>query len=129
MKKLLCALLAAVMILAMAACGKDESKAAYEQAVAAYNSGDYEAAYTMLTALGDYQDSADEVLQARYGAALELLEKGSFEQARVEFILHVAFQNAVLNQHVVLAWRTFVINRHRTTAIDHRAIINHGTQF
>ena len=50
-------------------------------------------------------------------------------QTRVEFILHVAFQNAVLNQHVVLAWRTFVINRHRTSAIDHRAVINHGTQF
>ena len=55
---------------------------------------DFDGAIADFTALGDYQDSADKVLQARYGAALEMLEKGSFEQARVEFILLGDYQDS-----------------------------------
>ena len=57
MKKLICMLLAVVMVMAMAACG-DENKEAYEAAVAAYNAGDYENASLQLYALGDYKDAA-----------------------------------------------------------------------
>lgn len=57
MKKLICLLLALVMVMAMAACG-DENKKPYEEAVAAYNAGDYAAASAMLYVLGDYKDAA-----------------------------------------------------------------------
>ena len=57
MKKLICMLLAVVMVMAMAACG-DENKETYEAAVAAYNAGDYENASLQLYALGDYKDAA-----------------------------------------------------------------------
>ena len=57
MKKLICLLLALVMVMAMAACG-DENKEAYEEAVAAYNAGSCEEAATKLAALGDYKDAA-----------------------------------------------------------------------
>ncbi len=58
MKKLICVVLALMMILAMAACA-DENKDAYESAVAVYNAGDYKAASEMLAALGDYEDAAN----------------------------------------------------------------------
>ena len=57
MKKLICLLLALVMVMAMAACG-DENKKPYEEAVAAYNAGNYEEASLKLVALGDYKDAA-----------------------------------------------------------------------
>lgn len=57
MKKLLCMLLALVMVMAMAACG-DENKKPYEEAVAAYNAGAYEEAANKLAALGEYKDAA-----------------------------------------------------------------------
>ena len=57
MKKLICMLLALMMVLSMAACA-DENKEAYEAAVAAYNSGDYENASAQLYALGDYKDAS-----------------------------------------------------------------------
>ena len=57
MKKLICMLLALVMVLAMVACG-DENKEAYKAAVAAYNNGEYENAANQLAALGEYKDAA-----------------------------------------------------------------------
>ena len=57
MKKLICLLLALMMVMAMAACG-DENKKPYEEAVAAYNDGYYEDAAAKLAALGDYKDAA-----------------------------------------------------------------------
>ena len=57
MKKLICLLLALMMVMTMAACG-DENKKPYEEAVAAYNAGDYANAANMLKALGEYQDAA-----------------------------------------------------------------------
>ena len=57
MKKLICIVLALMMVMAMVACG-DENKEAYEAAVAAYNAGDYENASLQLYALGDYKDAA-----------------------------------------------------------------------
>lgn len=57
MKKLICLLLAVMMVMAMTACG-DENKKPYEEAVAAYNNGYYEEAANKLAALGDYEDAA-----------------------------------------------------------------------
>ena len=57
MKKLICLLLALVMMMALVACG-DENKEPYKAAVAAYDAGNYEEASEMLVALGDYEDAA-----------------------------------------------------------------------
>ena len=57
MKKLICMLLALVLVMAMSACS-DENKKPYEEAVAAYNAGSYEEAAGKLAALGDYKDAA-----------------------------------------------------------------------
>ena len=57
MKKLISLLLAMIMVMTMAACG-DENKALYEEAVAAYNAGNYEEASLKLVALGEYKDAA-----------------------------------------------------------------------
>ena len=57
MKKLICLLLALIMVVSMTACG-DENKKPYEEAVAAYNNGYYEEAAAKLAALGDYKDAA-----------------------------------------------------------------------
>lgn len=48
---------------------------------------DFDGAIEGFTALGDYQDSADKVIAARYGAAVELMEQGELDKAKVEFIL------------------------------------------
>lgn len=66
MKKLICTMLALMMVMAMAACGNqseevaetDPNQAVYEQACIAYNSGDYETAYNLFSELGDYKESA-----------------------------------------------------------------------
>ncbi len=50
-------------------------------------------------------------------------------QARIQFVLHEAFQNAVFDQHVVLTRCPFVIDGHGTTTVRHCAIIHNGTQF
>ena len=74
MKKLICVLLALVMVMAMTACG-DENKKPYEDAVAAYNAGNYEEAATKLAALGDYSDAASllATIQAeKAGATVEI---------------------------------------------------------
>ena len=74
MKKLICALLALVMVMAMTACG-DENKKPYEDAVAAYNAGNYEEAATKLAALGDYSDATSllATIQAeKAGATVEI---------------------------------------------------------
>ena len=51
-------------------------------------------------------------------------------QARVEPVLHIAFQDAILDQHGFARGRAFVINRQRTTAAAadravHRAVVDH----
>ena len=74
MKKLICLLLALVMVMAMTACG-DENKKPYEEAVAAYNNGMYEEAAEKLAALGDYKDAAQQlsfITAEKSGVSLEI---------------------------------------------------------
>lgn len=88
MKKLLCLLLAFVMVMAMAACG-DENKKAYEEAVAAYNNGDYENAANQLAALGDYQDAASllaSITAEKAGVTMEITSQEGTSSADVEYI-------------------------------------------
>jgi serine/threonine protein kinase len=61
----------------------DETALAYENALALLENGQYDEAITAFEALGDYEDSAERVLQARYGHADTLAAEGkTYEAAR-----------------------------------------------
>lgn len=88
MKKLICVLLALVMVMAMTACG-DENKKPYEEAVAAYNAGNYGEAATKLAALGEYADAASLLasIQATYTTAVvETVTAEDTVKAEVEYV-------------------------------------------
>lgn len=88
MKKLICMLLAVVMVLAMAACA-DENKEAYEAAVAAYNEGAYEDAANKLAALGDYEDAAAmlaTITAEKAGVTTEVTTADGTATANTEFV-------------------------------------------
>ena len=88
MKKLICMLLAVVMVLAMAACA-DENKEAYEAAVAAYNGGYYEDAANKLAALGDYKDAAEllaTISAEKAGATVEVSTADGTVTTEAEYI-------------------------------------------
>ncbi len=82
MKKILTALLALVMVLAL--CGCDSSD--YKKAIALLDGGDYAAAREMFVALGDYEDSAAMITECDYRQARSLLASGAFESAREMFL-------------------------------------------
>ena len=54
---------------------------AYNAAVALVESGDYEDAVDAFEALGDYSDSAEQILNTKYAQALALRDEGSYDQA------------------------------------------------
>ena len=86
MKKLICLLLALVMVMAMTACG-DENKEPYEEAVAAYNNGYYEEAAEKLAALGDYKDAASllsSITAEKAGVSLEIANADGVTSADVK---------------------------------------------
>ena len=88
MKKLICLLLAMVMVMALAACG-DENKEPYEEAVAAYNNGYYEEAANKLAALGDYKDAASllaSIKAEKAGVAVEVTTEDGTVTSEVEYI-------------------------------------------
>lgn len=88
MKKLICLLLALVMVMAMTACG-DENKAPYEEAVAAYNNGYYEEAATKLAALGDYKDAAQllsSITAEKAGVTVEVSTSDGTNAFEAEYI-------------------------------------------
>lgn len=88
MKKLICLLLALVMMMAMVACG-NENKETYEAAVAAYNSGDYENASALLYAVGDYKDAASlfaSIKAELTGANVEVVTADGTTSTQVEYI-------------------------------------------
>ena len=91
MKKLICLLLALMMVMAMTACS-DENKKPYEEAVAAYNAGDYENAVQMLKALGDYQDAAQllaTIKTEKTGVTVETTTTAGVATSNVEYIFKV----------------------------------------
>ena len=88
MKKLICLLLALIMVVAMTACG-DENKKPYEEAVAAYNNGYYEEAANKLAALGDYKDAAAmlaSITAEKAGVAVEVTNADGATSYEVEYI-------------------------------------------
>lgn len=88
MKKLICLLLALIMVVSMTACG-DENKKPYEEAVAAYNNGYYEEAAAKLAALGDYKDAATllaSIKAEKAGVALDVTTADGTTSTHVEYI-------------------------------------------
>ena len=100
MKKLICLLLALVMVVAMVACvgevketvetqKANENKVTYEEAVAAYNAGAYAAAIEKLTVLGDYEDAAQllaTIKAEKTGVSVEMTTPEGSTANNVEFV-------------------------------------------
>ena len=57
----------------------------YRAAVSLENEGNYDEAISAFEALGDYRDSAEQILACRYGAALAFADKGNYTEAIAEF--------------------------------------------
>ena len=88
MKKLICLLLTLMMVMAMTACG-DENKKPYEEAVAAYDAGNYEDAATKLAALGDYKDAASllaTISAEKAGVSMEVTNAEGTVSSETEYI-------------------------------------------
>ena len=49
-------------------------------------------------------------------------------QPGIELVLHIAFENAVFNQNVILTRGTFVINGDGAATVGNGAIIHYGAQ-
>lgn len=81
-RKIILAAAAAVVLLAGLIVGGTlvMPKLKYQQAVAAFENGDFQKAEEAFLAMGDYGDSADYVLKSRYEAAQALLKEGGAEQ-------------------------------------------------
>ena len=63
----------------------DEPGLAYENALALLEAGQYEEAIAAFEALGDYEDSAERLLQAQYGHADALAAEGKTYEAALAF--------------------------------------------
>ena len=66
----------------------------YEAATEMLNSEDYDGAIAAFSALGDYLDSADMVLQARYLKALQLYENKQYDEAEPIFTVLEDYNNS-----------------------------------
>ena len=69
------------LLLAMVLCLSGCDSSDYKKAVSLMESGDYAAAEQMFTKLGDYEDSAEKILECRYALAVAAFEKGEYELA------------------------------------------------
>ncbi len=68
---------------------------------------------------------------ARHGCmgvafAAAIARGGNAHQAGVHAVLHISAQYAVFDQDIFLRRRAFIINRQRTTAVHHGAIVDNG---
>lgn len=112
MKKMLCALLALALVMAMVACG-DESKKPYEEAVAAYNNGYYEEAAEKLAALGEYKDAASllaSIKAEKSGVTTTVTTGEGEETSTTEYV----FKNGnLIKENITLADGTVVKNYYK----------------
>lgn len=112
MKKLICMLLALVMVMTMVACG-DENKKPYEDAVAAYNAGNYEDAATKLAALGDYKDAASllaTISAEKAGVSMEVTTAEGTSSSDVEYIFK---DGNLIKENITYADGTVVKNYYK----------------
>lgn len=136
MKKLICLLLALMMVMAMVACG-DENKDAYEAAIAAYNAGNYEAAANQLAALGDYKDAAAKlatIKAEKTGVTTEVTTADGTTTSTTEYIFK---DGNLVKENITLADGTVIKNYYKyddnglctsetlNTADGGKIVINH----
>ena len=112
MKKLICFVLALVLVLAMAACG-DENKKPYEEAVAAYNAGDYENASLQLYALGDYKDAAQLLATIRAEIPSATVEVKTAEGTVTTNVEYTFQKGNLVKETITLADGTVVKNYYK----------------
>ncbi len=62
----------------------------------------------------------------RIAFAAAIAGRRHVHQPRVLAVLHVAHQDAVLDQHGAVGGRAFVIDRERAAALRHGAVVHHG---
>ena len=77
---------AAAYVLTQIVIPEQKNKAAYESAMAAYSAGDYADAIAKFTVLGDYNDSAAKVLEAKYSLACAAFDAEKYEEAKAQFL-------------------------------------------
>jgi len=112
MKKLICLLLALMMVMAMTACG-DENKKPYEEAVAAYDAGNYEDAATKLAALGDYKDAASllaTISAEKAGVSMEVTNAEGTVSSETEYIFK---DGNLIKENITYADGTVVKNYYK----------------
>jgi hypothetical protein len=68
----------------------------YKEAVSAYESGEYDAAIEKFAKLGDYKDSADKEIDAKYCRAVKLFEERKFDDSKLLFEQVSTYQDAAL---------------------------------
>ena len=76
-KKILCGLVAIVMLLCLSGCKSNDYKSAQQL----YADREYDDAIAMFTELGDYKDSADMINACNYGKATDLFDEEKYEEA------------------------------------------------
>ena len=81
MKKLISLLMIVAVALSLFGCSNPD----YDKAVELYNDGAYEDAWELFESLGDYEDSADWALKARYQWAIDLAASENYEKACENF--------------------------------------------
>ena len=66
-----------MMVFLLTGCNSSD----YKKALQLYEDGQYEEAISAFEALGDYKDSADQIVVCRYAMANAMIEEGSFAEA------------------------------------------------
>ena len=117
MKKLICLLLALVMVMAMTACG-DENKKPYEEAVAAYNAGNYEEAAEKLAALGDYADAASLLASIKAEKTGVSMEITTAEGTSNDEVAYVFKDGNLVKETITYADGSVVKNYYKYNDID-----------
>ena len=78
MKKIATIVISAILLLALTGCDSSD----YKKATELFNSGNYAEAQTMFEALGDYEDSAEMVLECKYQNSIALMEEKEYDTAK-----------------------------------------------
>lgn len=71
------------------------SQQSYRKAITLYNEGQYDAAATLFSELGDYEDSRELLTLSRYWEAISLMENGSYSLALPRFVKLGIYEDSV----------------------------------
>lgn len=89
-RTLLLLFLSCALIVTMTGCEKLD----YRKAIGLYNTGNYEAAADIFSALGDYENASELYTDCQYWIAAKLAEQGDFESALPRFVQLGDYRNS-----------------------------------